>query len=583
MSWSNLSIGKKLFAGFGIGVVIFAVSAVMIQYLLEESTHHGEFAVRKSMFARMLTAREVDHLNWLNKVSNYVAAEGGDGVLDVQVDGTRCAFGSWFYTKGREELESLVPSVKADFDRIAEPHLKLHESAAKIRDAMEKGDYEQARRIFEGTKRYSEEVIGLLNAVRTEVGDEASADREAFSTATGEARSVSLIVSIIVIVVSIISGIAITRSLTLPLKRIVAVGEGVVRGDLSLRTGLHRKDEIGVIGERLDNMLDVLEKKIQESNRHAEDAARKAQEVSAALAEAEEKEQRISKIVEAMSGISSQALDIASSLNDEAVDLANRVDQVKSGSVTQQERLASVSAAMQQMNCVVVEIAHNAASSAEGAEATYEKAQSGVELAKRSVSSIELLLESTTVMHRNILELGDQAVSIGQVLNVITDIADQTNLLALNAAIEAARAGEAGRGFAVVADEVRKLAEKTMSATHEVGKKISSIQASVETSVQGMNSAKAEVETSSGLVKQSGATLEEIVKLASLNSDNAHSIATAAEEHSASANEITENISQVADIAKESADGMIGAVERVRALRNMSNDLRELINKMNQL
>ena len=573
MGWSNLSIGKKLFIGFGIGVVIFAVSAVLIRSMLTESSYFGELAVRKSMFARMLTSREVDHLNWLNKVRDYMDGEG-KGVLDVQFDGTRCVFGTWFYTDGREELESLVPSVKASFDRIGDPHLKLHESAAHIREAMEKGDYVRAKEIFEDTKKYSKEVVGLLNSVRNEVGSEAAADRTLFLKAVEEARLTSLVVSFIVIVIAVLSGVFITRSLTKPLKRIASVSEGVVKGDLSLRVGLRGEDEIGVIGKGLDNMMDVLDKKIQESNRHAEAAAEKAREVSAALAEAEEKERRISKIVEAMSQISAQALEIASHLNDEAADLASRVDQVKSGSVTQQDRLASVSTAMQQMNCVVTEIAHNAANSAEGAGATYEKAKSGVDLAERSVSSIELLLGSATNMHKNILELGDQAVSIGQVLNVITDIADQTNLLALNAAIEAARAGEAGRGFAVVADEVRKLAEKTMSATHEVGKKISSIQASVETSVQGMNAAKTEVETSSGL---------EIVNLASLNADNAHSIATAAEEHSASASEIAENINEVANIARESADGMVGAVERVRALREMSNELRELINKMNRL
>jgi methyl-accepting chemotaxis protein len=249
------------------------------------------------------------------------------------------------------------------------------------------------------------------------------------------------------------------------------------------------------------------------------------------------------------------------------------VELVSQGSEDQRARVESTASAMTEMNAAVMEVARSAGQAAEQAEMTRSKAHDGSELVEKVVDSIKLVNKVAATLQTNMQELGHQAENIGGVMNIISDIADQTNLLSLNAAIEAARAGEAGRGFAVVADEVRKLAEKTMTATHEVEANITAIQQSARTNVGEVGTAAKAVAEAMDLAHTSGDALTEIVKLASANSSVVASIAAAAEEQSATFEEINHAIEAISRIVASTSDGMAQANAAVQDLSKVAHEL----------
>jgi methyl-accepting chemotaxis protein len=278
--------------------------------------------------------------------------------------------------------------------------------------------------------------------------------------------------------------------------------------------------------------------------------------------------------------VAAQASEISGRVAAASEELAAQVEEVSRGTEMQRARVESTASAMSEMNSTVLEVARNASQASEQSELTRSRAGTGSELVNQVVQSINQVNKVASVLQSNMQGLGSQAESIGGVMNVISDIADQTNLLALNAAIEAARAGEAGRGFAVVADEVRKLAEKTMSATQEVSASINAIQHSTRTNIDEVNTAVKSITEATGLANSSGAALKEIVDLASTNSSVVASIATAAEEQSATSDEINRAIEEINHIVGETANGMIQSAAAVQELAGMAQQLNRVMDSL---
>ena len=244
------------------------------------------------------------------------------------------------------------------------------------------------------------------------------------------------------------------------------------------------------------------------------------------------KEAQISAQNEFMTRLATQAQAISENVTREASEISSQVDSVTQGAQEQNMRIGETSVAIDEMNMTLVEAAKNANLAVRSAESAKEKASEGMEVMERSTAAFTRVHDLTQVLKSSMQELGQQADSIGGIINVINDIADQTNLLALNAAIEAARAGEAGRGFAVVADEVRKLAEKTMDATKEVSDSIRAIQATAQKNMDSTDEAVMAVEEASGLVDESGGMLREISELSVGTAEQISHIASVSEEQS---------------------------------------------------
>ena len=280
-----------------------------------------------------------------------------------------------------------------------------------------------------------------------------------------------------------------------------------------------------------------------------------------------------------LSAMNAQIGQAADNLADATHQLVGRFQDISQGAYEQTARAQETATAMEEMNSTVLEVARSSSEAADQTNDAKAKAQIGAEVVDQVVSAIAEVSKRAAALRSNMGLLGQQAEGIGRIMGVISDIADQTNLLALNAAIEAARAGEAGRGFAVVADEVRKLAEKTMTATEEVEEAIIAIQSGARGSMQEVENAASAVEKATGLASRSGQALDEIVGLVVNANDRVQSIATAAEEQSATSEEITKAITDVNRLA-EAINDLISETHRTAEdLSNLAGELQELSSK----
>jgi len=387
-----------------------------------------------------------------------------------------------------------------------------------------------------------------------------------------------IVTAVVCVAVSLILGLAVTMSIVRPLKKGVAFAQAVAGGDLEHRFDIDRRDEIGELADALRRMVGALRDNIAAAVRTGDEAAHEAEKARQATAEAESLRLAAESARREGMLVAADKLDrMVDVLTEAATELAGRVEQATKGAADQSDRLAGTVASMGQMSTTVLDVAKNASQASETASAARDKAVEGAEVVRQAVDGIGQARERAMRLSHDMTGLGSQAEGIGRILGVISDIADQTNLLALNAAIEAARAGEAGRGFAVVADEVRKLAEKTMSATAEVGQAIRGIQDGTKKSAAGVREAVDVIEKATGLAGQSGQALRVIVSLVEEASDQVRAIAAAAEEQSAASEAIERSIVAVNDVSRETGQAMEASAAAVGVVAEQTQVLVGLI------
>ncbi len=403
-------------------------------------------------------------------------------------------------------------------------------------------------------------------------------DRAAIDT-TRNAIIMSIVVSASVVGLLMVAlGLLVARSLVKPILTTIGFAQAVAGGKLDEQLTVRRSDEIGTLADALRSMVTAIKEKIAEAEEKTREAQALAEQAHTATAEAQSaRSQADGARCDGMTSAALQLEGVVQGISAVSSQLSKQIEVTSQDMSVQERRTAEAATAMEQMNATVLEVARSASNAAQQAAQARGKAQEGENVVGRAVEAIGQVDRLAEELERDMTGLGEQARSIGGIMSVISDIADQTNLLALNAAIEAARAGEAGRGFAVVADEVRKLAEKTMTATKEVGDAIRIIQESTTHNVGKVKTAAEAAKRASQLAGESGGTLRHIVNLVDDTSGQVQSIAAAAEEQSASSEEINRIVEEVSRITASTSSGMRDSAEGVADLSIRAHELENII------
>lgn len=251
-----------------------------------------------------------------------------------------------------------------------------------------------------------------------------------------------------------------------------------------------------------------------------------------------------------------------------------QAEKTSDGAKDQSGQAAQIATAAEEMSQTITDIAKNASIASDSSSHAKDVAEKGQEVANNAIETVNKVYTATVELASMVDKLNSRTGEIGDIVTVITDIADQTNLLALNAAIEAARAGEQGRGFAVVADEVRKLAERTIKATTEISDKIKAVQAESEQTKVSMDDASGEVTKATEYIRNVGSSLHDIVEAVQRVRDQITQIATAVDEQSAASEEVAKNIEKTSAIARDMEKMSGDVMHEVNTLTGIAEELR---------
>ena len=259
------------------------------------------------------------------------------------------------------------------------------------------------------------------------------------------------------------------------------------------------------------------------------------------------------------------------------IELSSAADNVVRAAEGQEARAVQSASAVEEMTMTAGEVARNSTEAARIAQETAETARSGQEVMTHTVAGMQQVSEAVVQAANIIMTLGRSSDQIGEIVRVIEDIADQTNLLALNAAIEAARAGEQGRGFAVVADEVRKLAERTTKATKEIGDMIRQIQQDTKSAVASMDQGTNQVGQGVELANKTGETLSQIHAMINSTAGMIQQIANAAEEQSTATRQIASDLESMTQTTRETSGGITQSAQACHELSTLAGDLQKTV------
>ena len=485
--------------------------------------------------------------------------------------------------KEYEELDKTlyVSSAREIFNRLATARQAYREVSTRLLDLSRQSKDQEAMALLNGESRKK---FDAFTTILEELAKITLANSQKVSQEGDErydsSRTIGITLTLVAVFIAIVLTWLIVRNTVRQLGKdpgeLNNIARRVVDGDYNVDDG---GAKLGVYASIVE-MVSALKTHIDNAQRESENAKEQSRKAQKAMTEAEAASKEAKAKTEAMLVAADKLEQVGSVVSSASTQLSAQIEQSDRGAAESAQRLSEAATAMNEMNATVQEVAKNAGSASAASAETKQKAEAGSQVVEKAVRSIGQVHQRSLELKGDMVQLNEHAQDITRIMNVISDIADQTNLLALNAAIEAARAGEAGRGFAVVADEVRKLAEKTMASTNDVGNAIKAIQESTAKSMTGVDQAVERIGEATELAGQSGAALEEIVATVEATADQVNAIATASEEQSAASEEINQSIVQVNDMSRQTAEAMTEAAKAVSDLAAQTQSLTDLIQEL---
>jgi methyl-accepting chemotaxis protein len=430
-----------------------------------------------------------------------------------------------YYTEKGKALIAKLEAVVAEWEPITNKAVELAATE----------ELSTARRSTELSLGAARDKVNAVELVVDEIAEAKQANAELLNRENAKTFVMSRAIMMVLIVggigFGVFLGLLISRMITGPLKQTVDVAEAIAHGDLTKTIKLDSKDEIGQLAVAMNNMVQNLRTMISQTS-----------DISIGIASA------------------------SNQLHSTSAQIATAAEEVAS-------QVNTVATASEEMSATSSDIARNCTMAAEASRQATDSAGTGVQVVTETIVGMINISDRVRETSGTIEALGSRSNQIGAIVGTIEDIADQTNLLALNAAIEAARAGEQGRGFAVVADEVRALAERTTKATREIGEMIKAIQKETQEAVSAMAEGISEVDKGADSSQKSGESLDEILERINEVTMQINQIATAAEQQTATTGEVTSNIQQIIEVVHQTARG---ADETAGAAAQLATDAREL-------
>jgi methyl-accepting chemotaxis protein len=544
----RLTLGKRLGMGFAVILALMVFSSVMA-YLKSGDIKESQDITFEVRIPEIKVARELQRdLNQIQSAGRKTILAGTE---PARRESARRAFdvGWGAVEKDIARMDELAShwNLQANRDRLEEikkqiPVLRTAQEAAighaasSERDAVTNAGNEladQATPVNEAIKKTLDAMSESFETLLAKTREDLHAENSSLNLTMVLTTSAAVVIGIFV-------AVFLSRSISGATQAVLVQAEAIAAGDLTKDDlTVRTQDELGDLTTAINKMKNNLRELIQSIAGTAEHVASASEELSSSAT------------------------------------------QQSQSAETQNNQTTQVATAMQEMSSNVLQVSENSNKAAEASRQAAETAREGGSIVEETLTKMRVIADSVGSTAKKMEELGKSSDQIGRIAGVIDDIADQTNLLALNAAIEAARAGEQGRGFAVVADEVRKLAERTTTATKEIAQMIKNIQDETRTAVTAMEAGTKQVEDGVQSTSRAGDSLKQIIHMSEEVGEMITHIATAATEQSSASEEINNNMETIAKLVKESADGAQQSAKACQDLSGLALDLQNMVGKFN--